>query len=302
MANEVQWIKIKVGIFDGESFKKIKRAKIGGVNFRDKLTAVWFELLDFAGKCNNNGYFISNNEVPFTSIEDISIMIDREIEEVELCMSFFIKEKMIEIIDNLYCLSNWSKYQSIEGLEKIREKKRIAQAKWREKQKELPEIKEFVDDTVDTTNVLPSCSLSHFESKEDINNIPLQVKEETTKTEVVTIPISNLLQTIKKIYDTTELDYNSKFHKTATAKKLKTILNGKVKEKRLYPLQILYAYKLYISEQVEKETENTFIKGSEVFLSESVYDYAEQCNDGFQGEMVKKYGDNWQKVKFEYVD
>ena len=35
--SDVQWIKIKVGMFDGESFKKIKTAKIGGESFRDKL-------------------------------------------------------------------------------------------------------------------------------------------------------------------------------------------------------------------------------------------------------------------------
>ena len=45
--DNVQWIKLKVGMFDGESFKKIKKAKIGGESFRDKLTAVWFELMDF---------------------------------------------------------------------------------------------------------------------------------------------------------------------------------------------------------------------------------------------------------------
>ena len=48
MADNVQWIKMKVGMFDGESFKRIKKAKIGGLEFRDKLTAVWFELMDLA--------------------------------------------------------------------------------------------------------------------------------------------------------------------------------------------------------------------------------------------------------------
>ena len=64
-------------MFDGMSFKKIKRAKIGGESFRDKLTAVWFELMDFAGKCNHNGAFVSPSEIPFTDLSDIAIMIDR---------------------------------------------------------------------------------------------------------------------------------------------------------------------------------------------------------------------------------
>ena len=136
MAENVQWIRLKVGMFDGNSFKKIKRAKIGGVSYRDKLTAVWFELLDLAGKSNANGYLIDNNEIPYQTFEDIATMLDREEKEIELCMQFFINERMIEIIEDVYCLTNFMKYQNQEGLEKIREQKRIAQAKWRDKKKE----------------------------------------------------------------------------------------------------------------------------------------------------------------------
>ena len=161
MADNVQWIKLKVGMFDGNSFKKIKRAMIGGVSYRDKLTSVWFELMDLAGKSNANGYLIDNNEIPYHTFEDIAIMIDRETEEVELCMQFFIKERMVEIIDNIYCLSNFEKYQCVEGLEKIREQKRIAQAKWRERKSQgLIGVKPNVESTVDSTKHLPSISLS----------------------------------------------------------------------------------------------------------------------------------------------
>ena len=137
MATDVKWIKLKVGMFDGESFKKIKRAKIGGESFRDKLTAVWFELMDFAGKCNHDGALIGSNEIPFDSYESIATMIDRGEEEIKLCMSFYINEGMIEIIDNIYYLANYSRYQNLEGLEKIREKRNLKQARWREKQRLL---------------------------------------------------------------------------------------------------------------------------------------------------------------------
>ena len=82
MADNVQWIRLKVGMFDGNSFKKIKRATIGGVNYRDKLTAIWFELLDLAGKGNANGCLVDNNEIPFETYEDIAIMLDSETEEI----------------------------------------------------------------------------------------------------------------------------------------------------------------------------------------------------------------------------
>lgn len=134
---EVKWIKLKVGMFDGMSFKKIKKAKIGGESFRDKLTAVWFELMDFAGRCNHDGAFISPREIPFKELTDIAVMIDRDEEELQLCMSFFINEGMISVVDDVYMLSNWSEYQNVEGMEKIREQNRIRQAKFKQKQKLL---------------------------------------------------------------------------------------------------------------------------------------------------------------------
>ena len=137
MANDVKWIKMRVGMFDGMSFKKIKRAKIGGESFRDKLTAVWFELMDFAGKCNHDGAFISPSEIPFTDLADIAIMIDRDEEELKLCIAFFIKEGMVSVIDDVYSLANWAEYQNKDGLDKIREQNRIRVARHREKQRLL---------------------------------------------------------------------------------------------------------------------------------------------------------------------
>ena len=140
---DVKWVKLKVGMFDGESFKKIKRAKIGGQNFRDKLTAVWFELLDFAGKCNHGGAFINDHEIPFTNIDDISAMIDREPEELQLCMTYYINQGMIEIIDDVYQLSNWTKYQNEDKLSQIREQNRIRQANYRARKALKPPVPEL---------------------------------------------------------------------------------------------------------------------------------------------------------------
>ena len=132
---DVKWIKLNVGMFDGNSFKKIKKAKIDGESFRDKLTAVWFELLDFAGKCNAGGQLVESQEIPFASIEDIAILIDRDPEELQLCMQYFINARMITVIDDIYMLTNWAKYQNEDGLEKIREQNRKRVAKHRANQK-----------------------------------------------------------------------------------------------------------------------------------------------------------------------
>ena len=134
---DVKWIKMKVGMFDGMSFKKIKKAKIGGESFRDKLTAIWFELMDFAGRCNQEGAFISPREIPFTDLSDIATMIDREEEELQLCMGFYLKEGMVTITDDVYSIANWADYQNTDKLAELREYNRIAKRKSREKQKLL---------------------------------------------------------------------------------------------------------------------------------------------------------------------
>ena len=130
---EVKWIKLRVGMFDGMSFKKIKKEEL-----RDKLTAVWFELMDFAGRCNHDGAFIMpREEIPFYELSDIATMIDRSESDLAVCMEFFIKEGMVSVIDDVYMLSNWSDYQNTDGLERIKAQNRKRQAKYRENQRRI---------------------------------------------------------------------------------------------------------------------------------------------------------------------
>lgn len=210
---DVKWVKLKVGMFDGESFKKIKRAKIGGQNFRDKLTAVWFELLDFAGKCNHGGAFINDHEIPFTNIDDISAMIDREPEELQLCMSYYINQGMIEIIDDIYQLSNWTKYQNEDKLSQIREQNRIRQANYRARKALKPpepennegdgnvasNVTQSVTDNV-TRNVMSQLPSISYSSSYSISN---SIEEIEGKGEEEKQPTSNRIDymAIKEMYN-----------------------------------------------------------------------------------------------------
>lgn len=215
---EVKWLKMKVGMFDGNSFKKIKRAKIGGVSYRDKLTAVWFELLDLAGKSNCNGLLVDNNEIPYETYEDIAVMLDREEKEIELCMQFFISEQMVEVVNKIYCITKFVEYQNTDGLEKIKEQKRLAQQRWRERKKlgligqNVDKNNLLVDTTVDTTDHLPSISNStstsniyenyNFSDKvKDSIDLWLSYKKERKQTYKDT-GLNVLLDRLQKDYDT----------------------------------------------------------------------------------------------------
>lgn len=140
-------------MFDGNSFKRIKKAKIGGESYRDKLTAVWFELLDFAGKCNAGGQLIESPEIPFLNLEDIAVLIDREPEELKLCMQYYIANRMVTVIDDIYMLTNWAKYQSTDKLAEIKEQNRKRVAKHREN-KRLQECNDTSNVTVTLRNAL----------------------------------------------------------------------------------------------------------------------------------------------------
>lgn len=173
MENDVKWIKFKVGTFDGMSFKKIKRAKIDGVmNFRDKLTAVWFELLDLGGKVNNNGFLI-NDELAFVTYEDIAIALDRTEDEIKMCINWFVENSMMEILENVYLISNWSKYQNVEGLEKIHERNRIRQQRYRDtkKMKEIAYNEEESNTTLRNGYVTPLIDNNISNSDLSNNNI-----------------------------------------------------------------------------------------------------------------------------------
>lgn len=56
--SEVKWIKIVNDIFDDEKILLIE-----SMPEADSLIVIWFKLLCFAGKQNNNGVFLMNDRI-----------------------------------------------------------------------------------------------------------------------------------------------------------------------------------------------------------------------------------------------
>lgn len=268
MADGVKWIKFMIGCTDGSSFKRMRNAKIGGVDYRDKLEAIWFELLDFAGMCNHGGAFIDDREIPYSNIADIATQISRTEEELELCMQFYINTGMVEIIDNIYMLSNWSKYQNNDYLTDKREYDRIKQQEYRARQKAIVENQKQVQQ-------LPTTFAENNEKNEDEEKNVKNVNDlsmTNVKNSSYSISISYIYNNIKEMYN--KCGYNTKLHKTNTIKKLTTICNNKDKKKRLHPLLVLMAYGVYLAECRDSHKEIEFVKQSDTFLTSMVYDYA----------------------------
>ena len=290
MADGVKWIKFMIGCTDGSSFKRMRNAKIGGVDYRDKLEAIWFELLDFAGMCNHGGAFIDDREIPYSNIADIATQISRTEEELELCMQFYINTGMVEIIDNIYMLSNWSKYQNNDYLTDKREYDLIKQQEYRARQKAIVENQKQVQQLPTSFDENNEKNDNEEKNVKNVNDLSMT----NVKNSSYSISISYIYNNIKEMY--IKCGYNTKLHKTNTIKKLTTICNNKDKKKRLHPLLVLMAYGVYLAECRDSHKEIEFVKQSDTFLTSMVYDYAEQV-EGFEERVVQKYGENWKKYR-----
>ena len=79
--------------------------------------------------------------------------LDFEENTVVLALEALERLNMLEVRDGHLAITGWAEHQNIEGMDKIRENKRVAQAKYRAKQKAQAEAS-TVDTTVDTTRYL----------------------------------------------------------------------------------------------------------------------------------------------------
>ena len=118
----------------------------------------------------------------------------------------------------------------------------------------------------------------------------------TENENTVIVKLSDILTKIQNLFKLNH--YGSKWHNTSTAKKLLTIFTAKTKDKRLNPNQVTLAYNQYLSEMRAMDREVNYIKGSEVFLTDAVYDYVDKTKPLYEKKMLELYGEKWSKIKF----
>lgn len=128
---DVKWIKLSTDIFDNRKIKLIESMPDG-----DALVVIWLKLLILAGVINEGGCIYFTKDIPYTE-ELLSTQFNRPINTIRLALQTFQQFEMIEIVNDLIMVSNWEKYQNIEGMDKIREQTRLRVAKHRAKQKQI---------------------------------------------------------------------------------------------------------------------------------------------------------------------
>lgn len=154
---DVKWIKITTDMFDNRKIKHLRRLPDG-----DSIVLIWVMLLTLAGRCNSGGMIFLTENIPYTP-KMLADELDFEESTVQLALNALEQLGMIQTNDDGFlAVTGWEKHQNIEGMEKIRESKRLAQARWRAKQATIAE-KSTVDSTVDSTRI----SVDHAEEEKE---------------------------------------------------------------------------------------------------------------------------------------
>ena len=128
--SDVKWVKLSTSVFDDEKFDAIYTLPDS-----NEIQLVWIKLLCLAGTCNEKGSLILTEEIPYTE-EMMASRFRMDIGIVQRALMIFKKLKMIDVVDDVYLISNWAKYQSVDKLEDIKKKERERKARQRQREKD----------------------------------------------------------------------------------------------------------------------------------------------------------------------
>ena len=179
---DVKWIKIVTDIFDDE-----KVLLIESLPSADSIIVIWFKLLCLAGKNNNSGVFMLNDKIPYTD-EMLATIFRREVSTVRLALKTFEQFGMIEIINNVITIPNWSKHQNLDQLEERKEYMRDYMQKYRDKQKQLTDSKVNSKVNSKTNSKANVSSLDKNKNKNKIREDKEEDKKENNKEPIIYFP------------------------------------------------------------------------------------------------------------------
>lgn len=162
MANEIKWIKLTTDMFDNRKIKHLRRLPDG-----NNIVLIWVMLLTMAGRCNAGGMIFLTENIPYTP-KMLADELGFEEATVQLALTALENFNMVVTKNGNFTIAGWDEHQNVEGMEKIRESKRLAQARWRAKQKEQPALPApSVDSTVDSTRYLVDDAEREEETEEE---------------------------------------------------------------------------------------------------------------------------------------
>jgi uncharacterized phage protein (TIGR02220 family)/predicted phage replisome organizer len=128
---DIKWIKICTDTFEDEKIRLIENIPKG-----DTIILMWFKLLCFAGKQNNEGVFVLDGKIPYTDAM-LATIFNRPLSTVKLALQTLERFGMIERINETVTIPNWGKHQNLDQLEHKKQYMKDYMRSYREKQKTL---------------------------------------------------------------------------------------------------------------------------------------------------------------------
>lgn len=161
---KIRYINITTDMFDSSKIKLIRKMPEG-----DAIINAWIQLICLAGTCNNGGDIKLSSTIPYTD-EMLATVLGRDLPVVRLAIGVMQQLNMIQWQngERLF-IKNFEKYQSIDGLERIRLKNASRQKEWYNRQKQLQQGNT-------EANSLPNVSLTS-------TNVPKERKGKERKEE-----------------------------------------------------------------------------------------------------------------------
>lgn len=178
MAN-IKWIKLNVDMFDNRKIKHIRKLPAG-----NEVVLIWVMLLTLAGRCNAGGMIFLTENIPYNA-KMLADELDFEEATVKLALDALETLGMICTNDAGFMqIPGWEAHQNVESMDRIRESKRLAQARWRAKKAAI-EAHENVESTVDASTV-ESTRISVDDAEEE------EEEEEERRNNIYTLVVQHL--------------------------------------------------------------------------------------------------------------
>lgn len=127
--SEIKWFKMYVGFHNNRKIKQLIQLPNG-----TDIITVWVFLLDLAAEVNDDGMIYFTKEIPYTD-EMLVAEMGLSLPVIRQALYYLDKFEMIETVDDIRKISNWSRYQNVASLDRVREQTKLRTRAWRERKK-----------------------------------------------------------------------------------------------------------------------------------------------------------------------
>lgn len=134
---EVQWVRLYTSFFDNRKVRMIRKQKDG-----DSIVLFYLYLLTAAGKCNAGGELFFSEKKPYNHFI-LAQEFGCEEAFVDRALNYLTMLELVEKNEEHFRILEWEEHQNAEGLEKLKEQRRQASKRYRDRQAQGAEARDI---------------------------------------------------------------------------------------------------------------------------------------------------------------